>query len=89
MTDQKLVLVEWVDSRRPTPEWQRLDGWKPDEICECVSVGWEIGDFIGDPGCLVLAPNMADVKTDDMQVSGIIHIPRKLITRIVDLEETK
>ena len=85
----RIVLVEWVDSRRPKPEWQRLDGWKPDGICECVSVGFLIGGPTEPLSSLILAPNMADVETDDMQASGIIHIPRKAITRIVDLEETK
>lgn len=81
----RLVLVEWVDSRRPNPEWQRLDGWESDDLCRCASVGWahETVDVV------VLAPNRADVDTDDVQISGVIHIPRAAITRIVNLEEER
>lgn len=85
MTGATLVLIEWVDSRRPNPNWQRLAGFKPDDPAECVSVGFLVGDGEKTKS---LAPNIADIGDDDnMSMSGVIHIPACCIKRIVPLEE--
>lgn len=81
----RLVMVEWVDSRQPVPGWQWLSKYEPLSACDCASVGWLIHD--GDD-IKALAPNMADLgDSDDMQASGVIHIPTLAIRRIVPLEE--
>lgn len=85
MNSCRLVMVEWVDSRQPTPGWQRLSHYEPATRCDCASVGWLIHD--GDD-IKALAPNMADIGDgDDMQASGVIHIPTVCITRISTLAE--
>jgi len=81
-----LVMVEWVDSARPVPDWIYLADYPEPSVVRCVSVGWLIHD-----GAHVkaLAPNMGDVGTDNMQVSGVIRIPARCIVCIVELDEPK
>jgi hypothetical protein len=85
MDRAQLVIIEWVDSRQPTQAWTRLLGFKPEGICQCVSVGFLVYDG---EDYKVLAANMADVSSEtDMQASGVINIPSACITRITPLEE--
>lgn len=85
MSKCPLVVIEWVDSRQPTADWQWLSKFEPAGACDCASVGWLIHD--GDD-VKALAPNMADLgDSGDMQVSGVIHIPVPAIRRIVPLVE--
>lgn len=80
-----LVLVEWEDSAQPTPAWSFLQTYKPDPIVHCVSVGWLIHD--GDD-LKAIAPNFGNVESDSSaQVSGVIRIPTRCITRTVYLDE--
>ena len=81
----KLVLVEWLDSARPIEAWQHLSDYEYKEAVQCVSVGFLIHD--GEK-VKALAPNMGDVdKEENIQASGIIHIPTCSITKIAVLEE--
>ena len=51
----ELVLIEWMDSRRPDAGWQHLadaQGWS---AVRCASVGFLVAD---DADIKVLAPNM-------------------------------
>lgn len=83
--DASLVLIEWEDSRQPSAAWVRLSDFEPAGASDCVSVGFLIYDG---EDYKALAPNMADIEDDEnMQASGIIHIPANCITRIVKLEE--
>jgi hypothetical protein len=84
MTDCALVLIEWLDSRQPSPSWQRLDRYEPSDACVCASVGWLIHDGAE---IKALAPNTADIEDDSVQASGIIHIPTPAVRRIVRLAE--
>lgn len=81
----RLVLIEWVDSRQPSPGWQMLSDYDPVAACACVSVGFLIHDGAETKA---LAPNVADVDSDDgMQASGVIHIPTACILRVAPLVE--
>lgn len=80
----RLVLVEWVDSIRPAPEWQFLSEYEASGIVRIASVGWlvhQCGEVIA------LAPNRGSVEGEADQASGIIHIPRVSVVRIADLLE--
>ena len=82
----RLVLVEWVDSRSPKSNWQRLSEMEDSVSCRCVSVGFLLRNG---KDTKVLAPNMADIDSpDNLQASGIIVIPTKSVTAIKNLEET-
>lgn len=85
MSKCPLVMIEWVDSRQPTQGWQWLSSYEPATACDCASVGWLIHDG---SEVKALAPNMADLGNgDDMQASGVIHIPTLAVRRAVPLAE--
>lgn len=84
--DCPLVLVEWEDSRRPVASWQYLADVDVSTVVACVSVGWLIND---DKKIKALAPNIGDIEDEECaQACGIIRIPTRSITRIVQLSET-
>jgi len=81
-----LVLIEWVDSAQPVPGWSWLEDHTWESIVKCQSVGWLIHD--GEE-VKSLAPNKGNIGEDEsLQVSGVIRIPAKCITRQVKLLES-
>lgn len=82
--DTKLVMVEWIDSARPNPEWQFLGDYKPVHPISCISVGFLICDS---DEVKAIAPNMGDTKNKNIQASGIIHIPTCSVLKITELKE--
>jgi hypothetical protein len=82
----RLVMIEWVDSAQPTSSWQHLSDYKHKDAVKCVSVGFLLHDGEDVKG---LAQNMGDVdKEENIQASGITHIPTCCIKKITNLEET-
>jgi hypothetical protein len=80
-----LVFVEWEDSAQPAPSWVYLANFEEPTAVKCVSVGWLIHD--GDD-VKALAPNMGEVDDDEnLQVSGVMRIPARCVSRIVRLSE--
>lgn len=80
-----LVLVEWEDSGQPAPSWTYLADFEAPSIVKCVSVGWLIHDG---EDVKALAPNMGELgNTKALQVSGVIRIPARCVTRLVQLDE--
>lgn len=84
MVEVKLAIVEWLDSARPTSECQYLSEYKPIHPISCISVGFLIHD--GDV-VKTLSPNMSSIENNNIQVSGIIHIPTRSILKITNLVE--
>ena len=78
---KRIVLIEWVDSRRPTSEWEFLEDKDFQEIVNCISVGFLLKK---DQTQVILASNFGDLGNDE-QVMGIMTIPTCSITRMVDL----
>lgn len=78
-----LVLVEWVDSSQPAPQWQWLDSVITTTV-RCITVGFLISDS-GD--VTVVAQNVGD-SHGERQVSGVITIPVRSVTRITKLAAT-
>ena len=82
--DCPLVLVEWLDSVRPIPEWRYLQDFGPYSAIKCTSVGWLLQD--GD--VKVLAPNMGHTEDEEnVQACGVIQIPTCSVIRQVRLKE--
>lgn len=76
----RLVLVEWLDSRRGEG-WSRLEDLRADlKAVHCRSVGWIIAK---DSSSLTLAGHLGD---DPEQCCGDMTIPAKSILRISTLE---
>lgn len=81
-----LVLIEWTDSTQPASKWVHLSDFEKRPAIQCVSVGW----LLDDGETKVLAPNMGDMDNEDnIQVSGVIHIPSCAVTKIEPLQEIK
>ncbi|QQP88769.1 hypothetical protein IGS68_22570 [Skermanella sp. TT6] len=80
-----LVLVEWEDSAQPVSSWQWITAYKEPDIVTCASVGWLIHDGAD---VKALAPNLGHSDEQRaVQVSGVIRIPTRCVTRIVSLTE--
>jgi len=77
----KLVLIEWADSRQPTSAWERISEKPERDYCKCQSVGWLLQD---DAEVKVLAANVADTG-DEMQATGVITIPSVAVLAIKPL----
>lgn len=87
MTDEHfppLVLIEWLDSGQPMPNWQWLEQIEPRRPHLCVSVGFLVQD--GDEA-KVLAPNLgaSDGGGTWDQASGVITIPTTAVQRMLRL----
>lgn len=80
----KLVLIEWEDSAQPVPGWAWLDELEDMKAVRCRSVGWLIQD---DAKVKALAPNLGCVLDEDWQVSGVIRIPARCVTRLVEIDQ--
>ena len=82
----ELVIIEWVDSRRPDAAWKHLGINQEWTACKCVSVGFLVSD---DEERKVLAPNMADIDhASNLQLSGEIVIPTACVLSVKLLTET-
>lgn len=78
---EKMVLVEWVDSRQPTASWQRVSDIGYLSECRCTSVGFLLR---GDDNAKVLAASIAD-EGDELQAAGIFVIPSSAVISITQL----
>lgn len=82
----RLVLIEWEDSGQPVPQWQWLDDVQVTSAIRCQTVGFLIQD---DRAVKVIAQNVGDIQGDARQVSGVIRIPTRAVTRVIALTASK
>ena len=83
MENGKLVLVEWLDSRRGEG-WSRLEDLRDDlRVTRCRSVGWIIAH---DSSSLTLAGHLGD---NPEQCCGDMTIPSRAILSISNLAPLK
>ena len=82
MTD-KLVYIEWSDSRGATASWEHMEVLKENGICIVRSVGWLIQD---EKKFIQIVPH---VGTDPDQGCGDMTIPRTQIRRMIELKLPK
>ena len=76
----KLVLVEWVDSKRLSEGWVYTEDIEP-SLVKCQSAGWVLKE---NKECIVIMPHM-DIK--ESQGCGIISIPKCAIKHISQLKK--
>lgn len=81
-----LVMIEWEDSVQPSGSWRWISSYKPQAVVTISSVGWLIHD--GDD-VKALAPNMGAADEEDVQISGVIHIPTRCVVKVHRLKEPK
>ena len=83
MTDCRLVMITWLDSRQTNGAWQWLSEYEKMTPVEVASVGWLIQD---DETVKVLAQSMAP-DGDNLQTSGRKAIPSCCVRKIETLSE--
>jgi hypothetical protein len=79
----QMVLIEWVDSRQPSSDWQFLEGLEMPKPCKCLSVGWLLDESKDQT---VIAAHINDIGHDD-QVMGVMVIPLCSILKKTLIEE--
>ncbi len=80
-----LVLIRWVDSRQPTPQWRYLAEVGEQKPLECGTVGWLIQD---DAETKVVCQTIGDLNDpDNAQASGIMTIPARCVLSVERLSE--
>jgi len=77
-------LVHWLDSARPSPDWQFLSELPPLTVIRCISVGWVVDE---DDAVLMLAPNVGDVDSESPQACGFLKVPKRSIVLRVPMVE--
>jgi hypothetical protein len=78
-------MIEWEDSAQPVSSWAYLNSLQTHDAVDCVSVGWLVHDGAD---VKALAPNLGNLNNESsMQVSGVIRIPARCITRMINLNE--
>lgn len=78
----KMVLIEWIDSRKPSSDWEFLEKTNFPKICKCITIGFLLKE---DQTQTIIASNLADIGKDE-QVMGIMTIPSCSITKLVYLK---
>ena len=82
MTDlPRLVMIEWLDARLPSPEWTLLEDVLDPKPLKAKSVGWLVRD--GD--VKVLVQTVGDVD-DHPQGTGMVHIPACMVTAVHEVD---
>ncbi len=79
-----LVLIEWEDSRQPSPHWRMLHDMEEPDISRCASVGWLVRDT---KEMKALAQNVGDRDYKHGQVGGVMAIPTRCVIKITKLKE--
>lgn len=75
-----LVMVEWVDSKQPSPQWQWLNGFEAPEVSRMTSVGFLVQDTKTQ---ISVALSLGAAASDgDVQINGVMQIPRRSILRM-------
>ncbi|WP_290818255.1 hypothetical protein [Ferrovibrio sp.] len=75
-----MVLIEWVDSRQPVPEWRYVSDYdNAMNVIPVMSLGFLIHDG---KDVKALAPNLGQIGQDDEQTSGVIRIPSRAVLKM-------
>lgn len=78
-----LVLMEWLDSRRPVTAWAYLRDAPDEGAVRCASVGWLLSD--GD--VKVLCQTVGDMDAPDPQGIGFLQVPACAVISVSPLSE--
>ena len=85
ISDCRLVIIRWQDSRQPCGQWRYLSALPEAKPVEVASVGWLVKDT---DDVKVLCQNIGDLGfPDKAQASGIMTIPTRCVLSIESLTE--
>ena len=77
MADNKIVKIEWLDSKTASHEWEDIEDLEPLELAICTTVGFifeETKDYI------TIVPTVSEG-----HILGRLSIPRKCIKKLRSL----
>lgn len=77
----KKVLVEWLDSRRTTSEWEWLDAFEFEQPARIKTLGYLIRETVDG---IWIAQSLS-VEEERQQVSGVMTIPRRAVLGIAEV----
>ena len=81
----RLVLIRWQDSRQPCGQWRYLSALPEATAVEVASVGWLVKDTAD---VKVICQNIGDLAhPEKAQASGIMTIPTRCVLSIEALTE--
>jgi hypothetical protein len=87
VTDCRLVIIRWQDSRQPCGQWRYLSALPDATPVEVASVGWLVRDTAE---VKVLCQNIGDLAhPEKAQASGIMTIPTRCVLSIEALTEVE
>ncbi len=81
--DCRLVLIEWLDSRRPLSDWMYLKDTPDPEPLRCASVGW----LLRDGAVKILCQTIGDASDDSPSGMGMLQIPACSVVSVSVLRE--
>lgn len=83
----RTVAIEWIQPREPYGGWTDFEGFEPEPVQTCYSVG----RLVHDDDCIKALAGSAMLVGDEERVmlSGVIEIPARCVVRIVRLVEAK
>lgn len=76
------ILIEWNDSLQPVTGWHMIDDLPTLDVAKCQTVGWLVEE---NATALMVAQNIADPASDQMQAGGLMRIPKCCVTSCADL----
>lgn len=79
-TQPTLARLTWVDSLQPRPNWEFIHNIDPEKALKCYTVGWVLG--MTDDALTVAMSITAGKTWGDRQVSGVMTIPIRSLTRV-------
>lgn len=79
----KPVLIRWKDAHSATETWTHLDDLTDHDPYIVESVGWLLERGRGQKSKHI---SMAQSSTPDSHVDSVLHIPRKMVVEIIELE---
>jgi len=82
LANKSIVLVEWIDSKGVTSEWEFLEDLKPQTLAKCVSIGLLLEK---NEEKVVLASHISDCGENN-QVTGIMVIPMSSVLSLINLK---
>lgn len=79
---QKPIIIEWNDSLQPVTGWHMMDDLPTLDVAKCKTVGWLVAE---NDSALMVAQNIADPESAQMQAGGLMRIPKCCVTSCADL----
>ena len=79
----RIVLIEWIDSRGCTSDWEFLEDVEPQKPCNCITVGFILEDH--SEYLTVVQTVSVELDQKNSQIMARMTIPRCAISAVREL----